>query len=502
MVVAVLAGMREVGLLLVRREIERRDGPYRSGSLAVRCLEPTCGAQMELQRKLKPIYRYTLLGRLRYWRCRYQCPACKSRAFPVDQVLSLRAALHGHSEEFANTLVLLCTLMPFGKGCALLDRLAGVAVSTRLACALTFGIGTRLHHDEMERAELAWEERADKPEKFEPPPAALRTMTRRKRVYVMTDNSKLGIQEGKRGRGAPQTRTLAKLAKEARRKAARAAKRQGLGPRKVPEPTAAEMEIAASDLANEGWRDVRALLIFEEKDLASSSKRRREILHRRVIAHVGTLEEWLKLVHLVLHEEGVYTAEEVVVIADGGSGVWELIEELLPETESRRVVEILDWYHAASHLWGVGRALKGSKTAAERKACSKWVRALLDYMDDGKVGNVLQRLRKIQDASATAMEMIRKCIEYFVKHRGRMRYSWYRKQGMLIGSGAIESVHAWVIQPRCRLPGMRWSVEGVNAILRLRCSWASDRWDDDFARAAAQEAPAGTATVRNLKAAA
>jgi hypothetical protein len=67
---------------------------------------------------------------------------------------------------------------------------------------------------------------------------------------------------------------------------------------------------------------------------------------------------------------------------------------------------------------------------------------------------------------------------------------------MLIGSGAIESVHAWVIQARCRLPGMRWSVEGANAILRLRGAWASGRFDDEFA-SAAELAPA---TDQNLKA--
>ncbi|OGQ79333.1 MAG: hypothetical protein A2289_06940 [Deltaproteobacteria bacterium RIFOXYA12_FULL_58_15] len=42
-------------------------------------------------------------------------------------------------------------------------------------------------------------------------------------------------------------------------------------------------------------------------------------------------------------------AREVVVVANGGNGIWELIAELLPSTSSRRVVEILDWYHAASH---------------------------------------------------------------------------------------------------------------------------------------------------------
>jgi hypothetical protein len=84
---------------------------------------------------------------------------------------------------------------------------------------------------------------------------------------------------------------------------------------------------------------------------------------------------------------------------------------------------------------------------------------------------------------------VRKCIDYFDDHRHRMRYSFFRKRGMLIGSGPVESVHGWVIQARCGLPGMRWSLDGINAMLRLRCAWASGRWDEDFALAAASPAP-------------
>jgi hypothetical protein len=502
MVLAVLAGVRELGRWLLAHELERRDQAFRSGLVPVLCPTSDCRAVMMRCKNLRQVGRYTLLGKVRYRRCSYRCPCCGRRMFPLDHSLSLGAALRGHSEEFGNTLVLLCTLMPFGKGCELFERLCGFAVSTRLACALTMGIGTRLHREEMELAEQLWKERAEEPEKFEPTPAVLRTMPRRKRVYVMTDNSKVGIQPGRRGRGAPKIRTLRKQIQEARRKKASAAKRHKLGPQPPPTATAAELEAAAADLADEGWRDVRALLIFDEEDLASSSKKRRQILRRRVLAHVGTKEEWIKLVHMALHEEGVYTAEEVVVIADGGSGIWELVDELLPTTNTRKVIEILDWYHAASHLWAVGRALKGCKTEPERKACAAWVRPLLDHMAEGKVANVLQRLGKIVSATASAMDTIRKCIEYFEKHRARMRYAWNRDHGRLIGSGAMESVHAWVIQPRCRLPGMRWSVEGANAILRLRCTWASGRWDEDFTRAAHQAAKESKPSNRELKLAA
>jgi hypothetical protein len=390
-------------------------------------------------------------------------------------------------------VVLLCTVMPFGRGCELFSRCFGFSVSTHLARALTLAIGTRLHKAEMQRAEELWALRCKQPELFEPTPAVLRRMKRHNRVYVMMDNSKVGLQEGKRGRGAPKLKTLRKLAQQARRKAVQKAKRCKPGPVEVP-PMPAEAEFAAE----EGWKDVRALLVFREKDLAQTSKDRREILHRRVIAHVGTHEEWLKLVHLALYEEGVYTAHEVVVIADGGNGIWEMAEELLPTTTFRKLIQILDWCHAASHLWTIGRALKGCQTDAQRKACVQWVSPLLDDLFEGKAANVLQRLRKLRPSTEHARDEVRKCIQYFDDHQKRMHYASFKKRGLLIGSGAIESIHAWVIQARCRLPGMRWSTDGVNAMLRLRCSWASRRFDEDFALAAVGE----PSTPRNIDVAA
>ena len=170
--------------------------------------------------------------------------------------------------------------------------------------------------------------------------------------------------------------------------------------------------------------------------------------------------------HMAFHEEGVYTAQEVFIVADGGGGIWELIEALLPTTPSRKVVEILDWYHAASHLWEVGRTLKGCKTPQERKRCAAWVKTLLDYLAEGKVANVIQRLAKLRLRKAAA-DVVRKCLNYFRTHRTRMRYQWCRTRGMLIGSGAIESVHAWVIQARCRLPGMGWHQRNAATALFL-----------------------------------
>ncbi len=143
-----------------------------------------------------------------------------------------------------------------------------------------------------------------------------------------------------------------------------------------------------------------------------------------------------------------------------------MFEELLPTTSFRKLIQILNWCYAASHQWTVGRALKGCKTEAQRKACIQWVTPLLDDIFDGKTANVIQRLEKRKPSSENAQDAVRKCIKYFKEHQKRMRYALFRKQNLLIGSGAIESVHAWVIQARCRLPGMRWSQHGANAMLR------------------------------------
>jgi len=489
MVLVVLPVVRKLGLAVLRHVIEQRDRALEQHRPGPCC--PDCDTPLRRSRHLRPTRRYTLLGLLHYERRNYLCPKCDRSEYPTDWSLDVLDRLHGHCQEFASMVVLMTTLMPNAKAMDLFQKCFGFAVSTTLSRGLTMAIGGQMFQAESQRAEHYWEMRTADPEAIEPPPAVLRKMARSKRKYVMMDDSKLGIQEGKRGRGAPkrggdeskEAKALRKMLSQEKAKAAKAAKRGKPGP-----DTPAKVPKTSNDADDNGFRNVRALLIFDQADLAHVSKGRAEILRRRVVAHIGTLEEWRKFVHMALVEEGVYTAEQVFVIADGGAGIWEMVDELLPSTRGRSVVQVLDFYHATSHLWAAARAYKGNDTAAQRRACIRWVQPLLQGVRAGKVANVLQRLGKLK-LKGRAAEEVKKVKEYFEKHRKRMRYAWVRDQEALIGSGAMESVHAWVIQARCRLPGMRWSVAGANAMLRLRCAWASGRWDESFDLAARGQAP-------------
>ncbi len=66
---------------------------------------------------------------------------------------------------------------------------------------------------------------------------------------------------------------------------------------------------------------------------------------------------------------------------------------------------------------------------------------------------------------------------YLTTNRDRMDYKRYREQGLLIGSGAIESAHRTVVAKRLKRSGQRWSQAGAQCVLNLRVCWMSERWE-------------------------
>ncbi|MEW7277485.1 hypothetical protein ABW636_02690 [Aquimarina sp. 2201CG1-2-11] len=54
-----------------------------------------------------------------------------------------------------------------------------------------------------------------------------------------------------------------------------------------------------------------------------------------------------------------------------------------------------------------------------------------------------------------------------------MQYHKYLKEGLLIGSGAIESAHKDVLQQRLKLSGQRWTMKGFQQMAQLRVVYKS-----------------------------
>jgi hypothetical protein len=150
-----------------------------------------------------------------------------------------------------------------------------------------------------------------------------------------------------------------------------------------------------------------------------------------------------------------------VVLGDGASWIWQSVAPLLgPER-----VEIVDWFHATEHLWTVAKALGGEQSPTTTAWAQHAGRLLWERGSAGLLPHLLATTAPTSEAT-TVLERER---GYFRRNAERMRYQFFRQQGLPIGSGAVESSAKYLVQQRLKGAGMRWSEAGAHAILQLRC---------------------------------
>ena len=63
-------------------------------------------------------------------------------------------------------------------------------------------------------------------------------------------------------------------------------------------------------------------------------------------------------------------------------------------------------------------------------------------------------------------------------NKDKIDYSRYEKNDWFVGSGVIESSNKMVVQQRSKHARMRWSVDGANYIIALKCMDESKHWNE------------------------
>jgi hypothetical protein len=156
----------------------------------------------------------------------------------------------------------------------------------------------------------------------------------------------------------------------------------------------------------------------------------------------------------------------VHVVGDGAPWIWALAAEHFGER-----TEVVDFYHAAEHVWSVARAVYGPESEEARVGAQVCVRAM--RLDGARpVRAALAALPPQAGAAADAVRLER---GYFATNAHRMDYPAIAALGLPIGSGAVESSAKHVVQQRMKRPGQRWSERGGRAMLALRTHVASGR---------------------------
>jgi hypothetical protein len=164
-------------------------------------------------------------------------------------------------------------------------------------------------------------------------------------------------------------------------------------------------------------------------------------------------------------------AERTVVIGDGAPWIWKIAQELFP-----RAIQIVDRFHVKQTLCTVSKAVYG----ADSPQAHQWARRRHDELDAGKFTDLLRAVRRHSANSADA----RKCFQYLHRNRDRMRYPHFEALGLCTSSGVVEAGCKVVVGTRLKRAGMHWTLRGSNAIIALRCSRLSGRFQDFWERRA------------------
>jgi hypothetical protein len=156
----------------------------------------------------------------------------------------------------------------------------------------------------------------------------------------------------------------------------------------------------------------------------------------------------------------------VVVLGDGARWIWILAADHFGER-----IEIVDFFHASEHLWTLAHALFGEGTWL----AIRWADFALLALSEEGASSLLTLLDATTPPSPSAATVLQRERQYFRTNQARMDYPAFRQQGLPLGSGAVESAGRHLVQMRMKRAGARWSDEGGQAVLNVRCRLISHR---------------------------
>jgi len=225
----------------------------------------------------------------------------------------------------------------------------------------------------------------------------------------------------------------------------------------------------------DGWHEVKVATLYPKESRCNSSSGRGRLLEKSYFATLENAEQlgWaLRVCAKAWGEEGI---RRVVCMGDGAAWIWNQAELHFPGA-----IEIVDFYHAAQHLWEVAEGLWGDRHTSV--ATRSWARRYRRYLKEGRIDLVLAAIERGWSQrqgrlSAEAAKSVRLNLAYFRRNEHRMRYARFRQMKLPIGTGAVEGSCKFVVQSRFKRPGSRWSKDGLSSMLALKLLRINQRWE-------------------------
>lgn len=167
-------------------------------------------------------------------------------------------------------------------------------------------------------------------------------------------------------------------------------------------------------------------------------------------------------------QAGYDKAKEKIVIADGAEWIWNEAGNHFP-----KATKIIDYWHACEHIHNLASALYGEGNPKGKR----WAKEHCEKLKKNGPGGLLRAMKRRKAKDEQAKEILRLETGYFRRYRKYMNYPAYRAKGMMIGSGPVESACKVIVGQRLKQSGMRWTKDGADVVLAVRCALLSGEYD-------------------------
>jgi len=215
------------------------------------------------------------------------------------------------------------------------------------------------------------------------------------------------------------------------------------------------------------WKENKLGILFSESDMYIRKNKSNIINHKEYVSYIGNVETFKMLIFAKAVELKYWEYENVVFISDGATWLRNMISELFPEA-----IQILDKFHLIENVYEYGKFVFND----DMKKVEKFKDKIIGYCYSGEYNLIEKELKKYKDIEIP--KTVCNLLGYLENNKDKIDYSTYEHNGWFVGSGAIESSNKTVTQLRLKQAGMRWSVNGANCMITLRCMQESNHWSE------------------------
>jgi hypothetical protein len=408
---------------------ERRPVARRQGS---------CGHRQRLVGE-RPKEVFTLVGKVSLVRPYYQCldvaeadENCSHGEAPDDRLWGVQE--QRSSSGVQRLISALCGYVTFEEAAQIFSRCVPVDMSARQALSLMRPVGQGLATNEQHQVDNLWAQAKESRTSLPPSASQAKDL---ERLYIELDG------------------VLARMRRES-----------------------VALEKDEQQRKGDVYREIKVGAVFR----AEGGGHRSELVpgifvdtpapqSLRYVARRTATGGFDRLLYSLAVQGGLERAQQVVVLGDGAPWIWNLVSEQFPQA-----VQIVDLYHAKQHVWEVAHAVFGRGTPQ----ATLWATRGCDLLGEGQIAELvsaIEALPPIAPDPGQTRSTPERAADYFRTNAQRMRYPFFRAQGMHLGSGIAEAACKTVVSTRAKRSGMRWTPHGLDTLLPLRTALLNGTYD-------------------------